>query len=332
MLGAGARQRLLDLLARRRLTVGLAEDLRDDQREDVGRAPVAVDAGRVDREVERAPPATRAGAPPRSCRGRRSTSCSGSSSTSRRRPNAAAASSPAELERELGDVERGEDVGRSGARDLFRRLEGVGRPADAPVRGHEPLQRASVLGIALEGAREVRDRAVAVAGREGGVPEADERGRVLRPQPHRAMERLTGLRRAPVVSERVAQLPPAVGVVRIERDGALEELDRRVEPELHRRPAGEPEERRIERIARQGLLDGVPGTAVLTRRIVGPRLVGQVVARSFCHRLEPSCGDASIGRFPPQFQQVWQALAPGRSLAQTMRSGTNRRASEETQR
>ena len=169
-------------------------------------------------------------------------------------------------------------------------------------------------------------------GRERGVPEADERGRVLRPQPHRAVERLTGLGRTPVVGEGVAELPPAVGVVRIEGDGALEELDRRVEPELHRSPAGEPKERRIERIARQGLLDRVPGTAVLTRRIVGPRLVGEVVARSFCHRLEPSCREASIGRFPPQFQQVWQALAPGRSLAQTMRSGTNRRASEETQR
>ena len=52
---------------------------------------------------------------------------------------------PAELERELGDVERGEDVVRRGLRDLLRRLERLERPAQAPVRGDEAPARDHVL-------------------------------------------------------------------------------------------------------------------------------------------------------------------------------------------
>src|SRR6266545_1073719 len=57
VLGAGAGERVLDLGLFRRRPVSLAEDLGDDEGEDVGRPSEPVDPRRVDREVERAPPA-----------------------------------------------------------------------------------------------------------------------------------------------------------------------------------------------------------------------------------------------------------------------------------
>ena len=131
VLGAGARQRLLDVLARRRLAAGLAEDARDDQREDVGGAAVAVDAGRVDGEVERAPPATPAAAPPRSCRGRRRPRARG-----RRRPRAAART---RRPRRSGRA-RGESSRRRARRR--RRPERHSRPV-SPPRGPPPADRRS---------------------------------------------------------------------------------------------------------------------------------------------------------------------------------------------
>ena len=94
------------------------------------------------------------------------TSCSGSSSTSRRRKAAAALVEAAQLEAQLGDVERGEDVGGHGTRHLLRRLEGVQRAPDALERGHKPLQGAEVVRIALQRATEIGDRPLAVPRRE----------------------------------------------------------------------------------------------------------------------------------------------------------------------
>ena len=136
------------------------------------------------------------------------------------------------------------------------------------------------------------------------MAEAHERGRVLGPQAYGAVERLPGLGRAAVVGEGIAELAPAVGVVRIERDGALEVLDRLVLPELHRRPAGQPEQRRIERVRPERVLDRVPCLAVLARCKARPRLIGEVVIRPFSHRLEPSRREASISRSPPQIQHA----------------------------
>ena len=57
MLVARGGEGVIDVTARRRRAVTGAEDLRDDIREDVGRAAEAIDAGRVDGEVEGDTPA-----------------------------------------------------------------------------------------------------------------------------------------------------------------------------------------------------------------------------------------------------------------------------------
>ena len=189
MLVPRARERSVHLRALGSLAVGLAEDLRDDEGEHVGRAACAVDARRVDGEVESPAPVLAAQLHldqpvegvdlvrgivvdrPQPLEGRR-----GLVQT-------------ADVQREVGELDEGKRILGLRFRHRGDGIQSLGLPSGAAVDGRDRPERVEVPRLTLERLAEQSRGLVLVPRAEGEVAEVDQRRRVVRIGLDDALER-----------------------------------------------------------------------------------------------------------------------------------------------
>ena len=264
---------------------GLArpEEPRGGVRDELGGAAVAVDAGGLDAQVERAPPARGGEARRRRARGRRRPR-----GPARRRGRAARGRrrgvvEPAELQAELGDLEDRRDVGRPPGR---RARAAVSSAASGCARGAAAISSTLRSTPTSPGSSSAPARrwvsASSAARRRRRVAEVDERRDVVGAQLERPPEGRAGVvvrPRPAAPSPRSRQAAPSSGcevdeagevlrrVVGVERR-ALERARDGEQPGVGR-TVGEPRDRRLARAAE------------LAGLVVRPRAGEDVVGHAF---------------------------------------------------
>ncbi len=265
---------LVDLLARGRGPVFLAEHLSDDEGEDVRRATEAVDAGAIDGQVERPAPALS----PRLDFDHPVVGIDlvlgllvhlEQAGEGRRRLVEAP-----ERQAELGHVDGGDHVSRAGLPHPPRHVQGLGELSRAPVHLDEASHGADIGRISLGRLLKVADRVSRLPDREGRVAEIDERRDIVRAQLDGPLERRARLLERPLTGQRVAEREPGLGVARVERDGPLQVAGGVVEIELEARPSREPKQRWLVGMVGQAGQGGLPALAVVAGLEAGARLAG----------------------------------------------------------